>query len=362
MKFGYFTLSDNRYPNNPRSPEQFLVEIRDQAVLAEKLGLNSAWIGEHHFNRRGCVSVPAVVLANIAAATTRLRLAPAVVVLPIHHPIHVAEEWATLDQLSGGRVDFAAGRGYDSHEFTPFNTDFQLSAEQFSEGIELLMRCWTETQPFNFKGRFYNFEDVEVSPKPLQKDFRPYMGSFSRFSMELAAKWDWNLLLAPFATTVLFGSLGNAVTTYREICEKTEKPVQKVKCSYFINIGEGEDERQRALERMVSYITMAGLRKTMSHGGKGALPPTMQYFKKMGERLNDAKASDFDDNSLLYGSSQQIIDTLKRVEAVGIDEVILYFNFGNRPDTYVREQMHRFTDDIAPAFSGATGGKAAAAE
>jgi hypothetical protein len=138
MKFGYFTLSDNRYPNNPRSPEQFLVEIRDQAVLAEKLGLNSAWIGEHHFNRRGCVSVPAVVLANIAASTTRLRLGPAVVVLPIHHPIHVAEEWATLDQLSGGRVDFAAGRGYDQHEFTPFNTDFHSSAEQFSEGIELL--------------------------------------------------------------------------------------------------------------------------------------------------------------------------------------------------------------------------------
>jgi hypothetical protein len=103
MKFGYFTLSDNRYPNNSRSPEQFLVEIRDQAVLAEKLGLNSAWIGEHHFNRRGCVSVPAVVLANVAAATRRLRLGPAVVVRPIHHPIHVAEEWATLDQLSGDR-------------------------------------------------------------------------------------------------------------------------------------------------------------------------------------------------------------------------------------------------------------------
>jgi alkanesulfonate monooxygenase SsuD/methylene tetrahydromethanopterin reductase-like flavin-dependent oxidoreductase (luciferase family) len=208
MKFGYFTLSDNRYPNNPRSPEQFLVEIRDQAVLAERLGLNSAWIGEHHFNRRGCVSVPAVVLANIAAATTRLRLGPAVVVLPIHHPIHVAEEWATLDQLSGGRVDFAAGRGYDSHEFTPFNADFHSSAEQFSEGIELLMRCWSEIRPFDFKGRFYDFEDVEVFPKPLQKDFRPYMGSFSRFSMELAARWDWNLLLAPFAATVLFGSIG----------------------------------------------------------------------------------------------------------------------------------------------------------
>src|ERR1700684_998494 len=90
MKFGYFTLSDNTYPNNPLSPEQSLIEIRDQAVLAEKLGLNSAWIGEHHFNRRGCVSVPAVVLANIAAATTRLRLSPAPRVRPSHPPLHPA--------------------------------------------------------------------------------------------------------------------------------------------------------------------------------------------------------------------------------------------------------------------------------
>ncbi len=354
MKFGYFTLSDNRYPDNPRSPEQFLVEIRDQAVFAEKLGLHSAWIGEHHFNRRGCVSVPAIVLANIAAATTRLRLGPAVVVLPIHHPIHVAEEWATLDQLSGGRVDFAAGRGYDRHEFVPFSADFDASAEQFGEGIELLMRCWTESAPFDFKGRFYDVTDVEVFPKPLQRDFRPYMGSFSRFSMELAAKWDWNLLLAPFAATILFGSLKNAAAAYREICDKAEKPAQKIKCSYFIHIGEGEDERRRARQRMVDYITMAGLRKTMSSGGQGALPPSMAYFKKIGERLNDAKASDFDDNSLLHGSPQQIVDSLKRVEAIGIDEVILYFNFGNRPDSFVREQMHRFMADVAPAFGGAS--------
>ncbi len=362
MKFGYFTLSDNRYPDNPRTAEQFLREIRDQAVLAEDIGLNSAWIGEHHFNRRGCVSVPAVVLANVAAATQRLRLAPAVVVLPIHHPIHVAEEWATLDQLSGGRVDFAAGRGYDRHEFAPFNTDFQHSAEQFSEGIELLTRCWRETKPFDFNGRFYSFENVEVFPKPLQSEFRPYMGSFSRFSMELAAKWDWNLLLAPFAATILFGNLANAVSAYREICAVQDKPARKVKCSYFIHIGEGPDQRDQAMERMVNYISMAGLRKQMSQGGTGQLPPTMQYFRKIGERLNDPSKADFDDNSILYGGPQQIIDRLKHVEAIGIDEVILYFNFGNRPDGFVREQMHRFMSDIAPAFGGARGSSAQAAE
>lgn len=350
MKFGYFTLSDNRYPDNPRSAEQFLIEIRDQAVLAEKIGLNSAWIGEHHFNRRGCVSVPSVVLAHVAAATSRIRLAPAVVVLPIHHPIHVAEEWATLDHLSGGRVDFAAGRGYDAHEFTPFGVDFQRSAEHFTEGLEFLIRCWKETGPFSFKGQFYDSEDIEVLPRPLQKPFRPYMASFSKFSMELAARFDWNLLLAPFASTILFGNLGNAVAAYREICAAKGAPERKVKCSYFIHIGGSTAEMAAAKQRMVDYISMAGLRKSMSQGGTGKLPPTMEYFKKIGEKLNDPSGDQFDENSILFGSPQRIVDSLKKAEAVGIDEVVLYFNFGNRHDAFVREQMHQFMDEIAPAF------------
>lgn len=351
MKFGYFTLSDNRYPDNPRTPEQFLHEIREQAVLAEKLGLHSAWIGEHHFNRRGCVSAPLPVLAHVAAVTKKIRLAPAVVVLPIHHPIHVAAEWATLDQLSGGRVDFAAGRGYDSHEFTPFNADFQQSAEQFTEGLEFLQKCWTETGPFSFDGKFYQAHDIEVFPRPLQKPFRPYMASFSKFSMALAARFDWNLLLAPFASTILFGSLGNAIAAYREICAQAQAPVRKVKSSYFIHIGGSPAQMTEARERMVNYISMAGLRKKMSQGGAGPLPPTMEYFRKIGEKLNDPSGNQFDDNSILFGSPAQIIDTLKRVEGCGVDEVILYFNFGNKPDAFVREQMHQFMSDIAPAFA-----------
>ncbi len=352
MKFGYFTLSDNRYPDNSRTAEQFLIEIRDQAVLAEKLGLNSAWIGEHHFNRRGCVSAPLVVLSHVAAATSRIRLAPAVVVLPIHHPIHVAAEWATLDQLSGGRVDFAAGRGYDAHEFTPFGADFMTAAEHFTEGVELLMRCWTETKPFDHKGRFYQFNDVEVFPKPLQTEFRPYMGSFSRFSMALAAKHDWNLLMAPFASTILFGSLGGAVQAYKEECEKAGKAPRKVKCSYFIHIGGGEKEQDIAQQRMIDYISMAGLRKTMSQGGLQQLPDSLAYFKQIGAKTNDPKKGDFDDKSFLSGSPQQIIDSLKKVEAIGIDEVILYFNFGRRPDAFVREQMQWFSEAIGPKFAG----------
>ena len=114
MEFGYFTLSDNHYENNPRDANQFVSDIAAEALYADQLGMHSAWIGEHHFNSLGVLSCPDLVLAYIAARTKHIRLAPAVHVTPLHNPIRVAEQWATLDLLSGGRVDFAAGRGYDA--------------------------------------------------------------------------------------------------------------------------------------------------------------------------------------------------------------------------------------------------------
>ena len=140
MKFGYFTLSDNHYPDNPRTAGQFVLEIREQAILADKLGYHSAWIGEHHFDRLGVNSRPDLVLASIIPETKNIRLAPAVNVLPIHHPIHVAEMWATLDVLSGGRVDYACGRGYDRAEYEPFGADFMTSAEVFDEGLDVVIK------------------------------------------------------------------------------------------------------------------------------------------------------------------------------------------------------------------------------
>src|ERR1019366_4258847 len=112
MQFGYFTLSDNGYRDNPRTANQFVADIIAEAIEADRLGMHSAWIGEHHFSTLGVLSCPDLALAFIAARTQRIRLAPAVTVLPLHHPIRVAEQWASLDLMSGGRVDFAAGRGY----------------------------------------------------------------------------------------------------------------------------------------------------------------------------------------------------------------------------------------------------------
>src|SRR6516164_9203560 len=142
MKFGYFTLSDNHYVDNRRAPNQFVADIIDEALYAETLGMHSVWIGEHHFSTLGVLSCPDLALAYIAGRTQRIRLAPAVTVLPLHHPIRAAEQWASLDLLSGCRVDFAVGRGYDKREYLPFHVPFDDNQGIFAEGLELVRRLW----------------------------------------------------------------------------------------------------------------------------------------------------------------------------------------------------------------------------
>ena len=352
MKFGYFTLSDNRYDSG-RSCEQFMADIVAEAVHADRIGLNSVWIGEHHFNRRGSIPCPGMVLASIAAQAPRVRLAPAVVVLPIHHPISVAEEWATLDRLSGGRVDFATGRGYDSFEYGPFGTDFMQSAEIFEEGLDLLWRCWTEAKPFSFAGRFYQAGGIEVVPKPVQRPFTPYIACFSRYSMELAARRGWNIVFAPFAASIMFGGLKEAVAAYREACAAQGTQAGRAVCSYFIHIGGSAADEEYGRDCLIRYFNHSGMRPPASDQGAPALklPPTMQYYAKVRQWIIDVRKEQLDEASILLGAPQRIAESLQRVRDAGIDEVILYFNHGLKPHPLVLDQMDRFMRDVAPAFA-----------
>ena len=166
MKFEYFTLSDNHYKNNTRTANEFVSQITSEALYAEELGMHSAWIGEHLFSTLGVNSCPELVLTYVAARTQRIRLAPAVNVLPLHHPIRVAEQWATLDLLSDGRVDFATGRGYDRREYGPLNGNFEDNTTVFAEGLDIVQRLWATNEPISHRGKYYQFDDVKITPNP----------------------------------------------------------------------------------------------------------------------------------------------------------------------------------------------------
>src|SRR5712672_920298 len=350
MKFGYFTLSDNHYVDNRRGANQLVADILDQAIYAEEVGLHSAWIGEHHFSTLGVLSCPDLVLAHVAARTKKIRLAPAVTVLPLHQPIRVAEQWATLDLISGGRVDFAAGRGYDRQEYLPFKVSFEDNQAIFEEGMEIVRRLWSAAGPISHTGKHYQFENVAITPSPVQRPVPAYVASFSQPSIELAGELGCGLIVAPFAAAMTYGGLRQVAELYHQTCARHERAPGRLMCSYFIHFADTKGAEEAARAPQIRYYKECVI--AAFPGDPNTAPPSYRYFIAMVDRLRNVRPADLTENSVLLGSPAQITDTLKKVEAAGFSEVILYFNVGMKPHAQVKEEMDRFMREVAPAFEG----------
>ncbi|MBV9552410.1 MAG: LLM class flavin-dependent oxidoreductase, partial [Alphaproteobacteria bacterium] len=284
-----------------------------------------------------------------AARTTRLRLAPAVTVLPLHHPIRVAEQWATLDLLSGGRVDFAAGRGYDRREYAPLGASFDDNQAIFAEGLEIVRRLWASPEPFTHRGRHYRFDEVAITPQPVQRPIPAYVASFSQPSIELAARLGCNLIVAPFAAAMTFGGLQQVHDAYRDACRRHGNPPGRLMCSYFLHFADNPAEEAAARARQVRYYKECAV--FAFPGDPKTAPPSYRYFAEIVDRLHSVRPQDLSENAVLLGSPQQIVDTLKKVEAAGIAEVILYVTVGLKPHPQVKHEMARFMAEVAPHFA-----------
>jgi probable F420-dependent oxidoreductase len=158
-----------------RSPEPIDIEaVRQVAQRAEALGFRDLWVTENTLDHVFCFD-PVVVLTYAAAVTTTIRLGASVVVLPVHNPIHVAHQWASLDYVSNGRAILGVGLGRD-HHYEQFQTLRESRVRRFREGVELIKALWSEAQ-VDYRGRIFQLEAGTMAPKPVQKPHPPiWMG------------------------------------------------------------------------------------------------------------------------------------------------------------------------------------------
>ena len=161
MDIGTFLLMQS--PSMRSSAEIFARGV-EQAQAAETLGFRNTWLGEHHFSSYGYLSRPAQLATYIAAKTTTLRVGTAVIVVPLHHPLLVAEEIATLDQLSGGRVDIGFGRGYQNYEFERFGLDLEQAKNRWDESLDIILNS-LRGKAFSHAGKHYTVPDTMVFPQ-----------------------------------------------------------------------------------------------------------------------------------------------------------------------------------------------------
>ena len=170
MKFGLYSSIDN--PPRGEHLERSIDEVIAEAPLAESLGFDSCFFGEHHQDKDGFLPSPLIVATAVAARTRTLRVGTSVILLPLHHPVHVAEDVITLDLVSKGRVILGVGIGYQPGDFEAFAVPMEDRLARFEESVEILRLCWAG-ETFSFRGKHYTLTDVRITPRPYQKPGPP---------------------------------------------------------------------------------------------------------------------------------------------------------------------------------------------
>ena len=171
MRFGL--VYDFRNPAQWRKPwEEVYAGLLDQIAMADELGYDSIWLTEHHFVEDGYTPSPVPLMAAIAARTRRVQISTDILILPLYHPVKLAEDIATIDAISNGRVMLGVGAGYRDEEFEAFGTSRRERGRRMEEGVAVLRGCWADG-PFSFHGKHYMYSNIDVTPKPVQKPHPP---------------------------------------------------------------------------------------------------------------------------------------------------------------------------------------------
>lgn len=292
----------------------------------DQLGFESAFMVEHHFTGYGQLSASLNLLSYLAACTKRIRLGTAVVVLPWHNPALLAEQVATLDVLSGGRVELGVGRGYRKAEFDAFCIPMDEAWDRFNECLDFMLKAWTADGRFSFQGKYWKYKDVTVEPAPIQQPHPPiWTAAGSPESITRVGQSNYNLLLDQLGDVEL---TLNRVKWYLDGLESKGLPrdAGRVGVTRALHIVRNETERRKAYERRRETITNIG---ELAHKSK----QEMQALTDEEIRADDAP---------LIGTPDEIIERLQRLADGGVEYVLLT-NATATPAT-----LELFAKDIMP--------------
>ena len=330
MEFGLFGSAQAKRGGPDVDSGVGFREFVDYNVEAESLGFRSTFLVEHHFTGFGQISATLNLLTFIAARTKKLRLGTAVLVLPWHNPVLLAEQTATLDLLSQGRLDFGIGMGYRYREFAGFCTPMEEAEERFDESLAVLLKSWTSDAPWSHQGKYWQFEDVVVEPPTHQKPHPPlWMGAGSAASIKKVAASGYNLLLDQFAP---FEEVAERIALFKSEVEargRTFDPMS-VGVTRSINFVETPAERQKAFENRI-----AGRRRI----DKLTIRPDLMNQTRL--KSDEAICA-----SAMYGTAEEIAEKVAALRDAGAEYLLL--NSAGGPAS-----LRRFAHEVRPLFTGA---------
>src|SRR5207249_4267698 len=310
-------------------------------VEAEALGYCASFLIEHHFTGWNQVSATLQLLTWLAARTTTLHLGTAVLVLPWHNPVLLAEQAATLDLLSGGRLDFGIGKGYRYNEFAGFCVTMEEAEARCEVCLEVILKAWTADEPFSHRGTYWAFDQIIVEPPTAQKPHPPiWMGAGGERSIRQVAQKGYNLLLGQYASPE---EVGRSIAVFKDTVEANGRrfdPMQVgVTRAFFVTDTKAEKEAalERRLQNRVRQLHLATRPDGTVHGGPDRATGDPRLVNE---------------RSAIYGSPDEIAQRLEALCDAGVGYVLLNGG-GSGGGARGRASLRRFARDIMPLFAEA---------
>ncbi len=324
----------------------------EQVDAAERWGLDAMWLAEIHVNpERSVCSAPLTLASAIAARTKRMKIGTGVQVLPLCHPLRLAEEAATVDQISHGRLIFGIGRSGFPRTYEAYGVPYGESRERFAETLEILKQAWTESS-FSYQGKYYSFDNVKLTPKPYQKpwpEIRVAANSADTFPQ--IARLGHAVLVAVRQGTL--EELEPNITAYREAWKEAGHPGEgKVFLRAPVYLAETDqaarDEPEESImyfyrylgERREDSATRAGVQQSDLRAARGRRLQTISYEDALVEKL-------------IVGSPERVADRLLGLrETIGLDGILCEMNCGTKiPHARVMKSLQLLCEKVMPRFN-----------
>jgi alkanesulfonate monooxygenase SsuD/methylene tetrahydromethanopterin reductase-like flavin-dependent oxidoreductase (luciferase family) len=342
----FYQLPQADSQNTPNRYRELIAE----AAAADKLGFDTIWLAEVHFAPHFSVMpAPMMLLAAIAERTARLRLGLAVNLMPLHHPMRLAEETAMLDVLSGGRVEFGAGRGAFPLNYRGYGVPMAESRGLFEEGLEMVRAAWTQDR-VTFRGRHYSAENIQVIPKPLQRPHPP---------IRLAANSPDTFVYAGTHAYPIFAGgpvnpfpiLSERLAIYEDALAKSGKKRPE---DWFAGLLMTFPGRDRASVRAKFEPSLRNYFNSVSEiiEPEALVPNVQAEFEKVRNRLRTIQYEQVDETMGALGEPEYIADKMARLkERFGFTRLVCWFETGGiAGHENVIDAMRMFAERVMPKF------------
>ena len=348
MEFGMF----HEFQALPgESAAQSFANSLAQVDAAERWGLDAMWLAELHFApERSVLAAPLILAATIAQRTTRIRIGTAVQVLPLCHPLRLAEEVATVDQLSHGRLIFGVGRSGFAHTYRTYGVDYGESRERFLETLEIVKRAFAEER-FSHRGKYFQYDNVRLSPKPLQArgpEIRIAAASADTYA-EVGALGHAIFVAARIGN---LSELAPLVKTYREAWRQAGHPgTGAVYLRVPVYVAATDTAaREEPRESIMHLLRTLGDRLAASAGTSGTGDSETRAAR--GQKMQSIDYEEVLRERMIVGTSARVVDRLKQVqEELGLDGILAELNPGSLiPHERVMTALRLLCEEVMPKF------------